>query len=50
MSFDSRVKQRRPGWRGGLMRLLLRLPAWAYIVLSLGGLAAALTVALQRAS
>lgn len=30
------------------MRLLLRLPAWAYMALALGGLAAALVVAMQR--
>ena len=30
------------------MRWLLRLPAWAYIVLALGGLGAAVTVALER--
>jgi hypothetical protein len=30
------------------MRLLLRLPSWAYMVLAVGGLAAALLVALQR--
>jgi hypothetical protein len=30
------------------MRLLLRLPAWAYMALAVGGLATALLVALQR--
>ena len=34
--------------RGGLMRLLMRLPGWAYMVLAVGGLAAALIGALQR--
>jgi hypothetical protein len=48
MSFDSGTKPDRPGRRGGFMRLLMRLPGWAYIALALGGLGAAVTAALQR--
>lgn len=36
-------------WRDQFMRLLLWLPAWAYVILAIGGLAAAVTVALQKA-
>ena len=36
-----------PTRRGRVMRLLLRLPAWAYMALAVGGLAAALVAALQ---
>ena len=42
MPFESPMR------RGGFMRLLLRLPAWAYMVLAVGGLGAAVAVALQR--
>ena len=42
MPFESPKRRRR------LMGLLLRLPAWAYMVLAVGGLAAALAVALWR--
>jgi hypothetical protein len=44
MPFESPMR------RGRLMRLLLRLPGWAYMVVAVGGLAAALLVALQRVS
>lgn len=46
---QSPMKRDEPGWRGQLMRLLLWLPAWAYVILAIGGLAAAVTVALQKA-
>jgi hypothetical protein len=44
MPLDSLIK------RGRLMSLLMRLPAWAYMALALGGLAAALAAALLRAA
>ena len=42
MPFESPIR------RGRLMRLLMRLPAWAYMALAVGGLAAAVIGALQR--
>ncbi len=48
MPFHSPVKHGRQAWRR-LTRWLLRQPAWIYVALAFGGLAAALAAALIRA-